>query len=164
MYKDKSKITKVIVVANNFWFSGKNAWKMNLAKITPARITSCPTSRPILKENKGKRIEDSCPNMDFRRYENPSPWIQPNAAAVMYLHLNTVLSFCISIRFQTQEIKIVKAIQISTMTCGILMRSLTLKARVKECPSVNAVTNQSKFFHCFRSNRILSAMIYKMWS
>lgn len=164
MYKDKSKITKVIVVVNNFWFSGKNVWKIYFTKITTVRITSCPTSRPILKENKGKRIEDSCPNMDFRRYENPSPWIHPKTAAVMYLHLNRVLSFCISIRFQTQEIKIVKAIQISTKICGILMISVTLKASVRECPSVNAVTNQSKFFHCLRSNRILSAMIYKMWS
>lgn len=51
-------------------------------KITmPNTITSCPVSRPKLKEISGKKTLSCLAKSDFNRYEKPMPCTNPNINA-----------------------------------------------------------------------------------
>ena len=118
-------------------------------KITIAiTITSCPISRPKLKEINGKKTLSCLAKSDFNRYEKPMPCTNPNIKANPKLNdFTSSISFVKLSIFKIQVIKIVRGIITSMTPCFMCIILKTLAANVNECPIVKAVISVNNCFH-----------------
>ncbi len=92
-------------------------------------------SKPILKANKGDKIELSWPNKLCKKFEKPNPWIKPKIATRINLRLDNLVDFILvslKLKLEKAENKMVQGIKNSTQFWENSIHFNVAKAKVNE--------------------------------
>ncbi len=113
---------------------------------TAKMMSICPSSKPTWNEKSGNAMDDSLPNIERRKLENPSPWMRPKANTVgrTDFSVNTYFpGFSRGHKCWMHEKAMVTGIIVSIQDEGNRTTFNTLNANEIACPMVNADTNQT---------------------